>query len=273
MNRKVFCILSIISCLALGLSSQETFAQDNSENEEYDKFRLSLGWFNPSAETTIRLDATNSSLGTTIKFEDDVGLDRGRGLFRADGFFRFKKKHRIDFAYYDFERNGTETISAVINWGDQTFPVSATLNSFFNVRVIKLSYTYLIVAKRNTTVGLSIGFNITDVEIGLSAANSNLAQTTSSNVPLPVLGIHLTHHLGENFWLEAHSQVLYFKAGSLDGTLFDNRIAVNYRITKNFGLGVGYNFFSFKLTRKNPHFTGQFKLKFDGVQVFASLFF
>ena len=273
MNRKVFWKISILFCILLGLSSQETFAQDNQENDDYDKFRISIGWFNPKADTTIRLDATNSSLGTTIKLEDQVGLPKGRGLIRADGFFRFKKRHRLDFGYYDFERKGTQTISAVINWGDQTFPINATVNSFFNLQIIKVSYTYLVVAKRDTTVGLSIGFNFSDLKSGLSAANLPISQTTSSNAPLPMLGINATHNLGSNIWLEAHVQFFYLKAGAMDGHVSDARIAVNYRIKDNFGIGVGYNFFNIKINKSNTHFDGRFKLNFDGVQIFASLFF
>ena len=263
----------ILLSLCLAFIAPPAFSADLGDAEKFDKFRLSVGWFNPKADTTIRLDATNLSFGTSIKLEDDVGLAKGRGLIRADGFYRFKRRHRIDFGYYDFERKGSQTISAVINWGDQTFPINATVNSFLNLRIIKVSYTYLVVAKRDTTVGLSIGFNFSDLETGLSAANLPISQTSNSNAPLPMLGINATHNLGSNFWLEAHAQFFYLKVGSMDGHVSDVRVAVNYRIKDNFGIGVGYNFFNIKINKSNTHFDGRFKLNFDGVQIFASVFF
>jgi len=273
MKRKIFWKLSILTCFLLGLSAQESFAQSNPDEDKYDKFRISVGWFNPRADTSIRLDATESDLGTTINFEDDVGLSNGKGLIRVDGFFRFKKRHQIDFGYYNFDRNGTQTLNATIEFGDEIFLINTQVNSFFNVEIIKLSYTYLFIAKPNTTLGASIGFNISDVKTGLSNEDLALSETAGSSVPLPVFGINGAQKLGSKFWLEGHAQFLYIKVGSLDGTLFDARVAVTYRIMKNFGIGIGYNFFNIKVNKQAPDFTGRFKLNFDGVQVFASLYF
>lgn len=266
-------VVKMVSLACLVLLGTPAFAQENGGDKDYDKFRLSLGWFNPQAETTIRLDASNSDLGTTIRLEDDVGLSKGNGLFRADGFYRFKNRHRVDFGYYDFDRSGTQTISAVINFGDEVFPIDALVNSFFDIEIIKISYTYLIIAKPNMTVGASIGFNISDVTFGLSAETMPIARTSGASIPLPVLGLNGTYHLGSNFWLEAHVQYFYIDLGTFDGSIFDARVAVNYRIKNNFGIGIGYNVFTIKATKENPDFTGRFKLNFDGVQVFASVFF
>ncbi len=123
------------------------------------------------------------------------------------------------------------------------------------------------------TVGASIGFNISDVQFGLSAENMPISRTAGSNIPLPVLGLNGTYHLGSNFWLEAHAQYFYIDLGSFDGSIFDARVAINYRIKKNFGIGIGYNVLIIKANKQNPDFTGRFKLDFDGVQAFASLFF
>ncbi len=267
-------ILTGMMCLfSLMLFITPAIPQENGGDKDYDKFRISLGWFNPRAETTLRLDASNSDLGTTLRLEDDVGLSKGNGLFRADGFYRFKKRHRVDFGYYDFDRSGTQTISAVINFGDEVFPIDALVNSFFDIEIIKISYTYLIIAKPNMTVGASIGFNISDVTFGLSAETMPIARTAGASIPLPVFGLNGTYHLGSNFWLEAHVQYFYIDLGSIDGSIFDARVAVNYRIKNNFGIGIGYNVFSVRASKENPDFTGRFKLKYDGAQIFASLFF
>ena len=76
MNRKIFWKLSILTCFLLGLSAQESFAQSNPDEDKYDKFRISVGWFNPRADTSIRLDATESDLGTTI----NTGIKPGHSI-------------------------------------------------------------------------------------------------------------------------------------------------------------------------------------------------
>ena len=101
----------------------------------------------------------------------------------------------------------------------------------------------------------------------------SISQTAGDNIPLPVLGINGTYHLGNNFWLEAHFEYFYIKLGSFDGSILDARVAINYRIKKNFGIGIGYNVVTFKGKEQNLDFTGRFKLNFDGVQIFGSVFF
>lgn len=164
--------------------SNPGLAQDDLK---FDKFRISLGWFGPSADTTVRLDATNGTLGTTIKFEDDLGVAKKEGLFRIDGYWRPKKRHRLDFGYYDFNRSGLKAINKTINFGDQTFVINTQVTSKFDLKLIKVAYTYLIVAKQKTTVGLSLGVNISDLNVGLSGPLGILSQFRSTSFPVPVV--------------------------------------------------------------------------------------
>jgi len=267
MKKLLFALLT----LALVLSSP-VFAQDQ-DTFDFDKLRISLGAFFPGAETTVRLDASNGALGTTIKFEDDLGVSTKEGLFRLDGYWRPKRRHRLDFGYYDFNRSGARLIDATINFGDQTFNINTQVNSLFDIRIIKIAYTYLAVAKEKTTVGLSIGFNISHIDVGISTTGGLVSQFRNTGFPVPVIGINASHDLGEGFSLEGAAQFFYIDLGSEDGRLFDGRVAVLYRIVKNVGVGVGYNYFAVIANKTGTNFTGRFKLNYDGIQVFLNIFF
>lgn len=73
--------------------------------------------------------------------------------------------------------------------------------------------------------------------------------------------------------MEAEVQLFYLDVGSEDGSLFDARVVLVYRITKNVGIGVGYNYFTVKANKTTSNFTGRFKIKYDGAQVFLNIFF
>lgn len=265
--KNYFAILGVLFILpfAAPASAQEDF--------DFDKFQASVGAFFPSAETTVRLDASNGALGTTIKFEDDLGVSRKEGLFRFDGYWRPKRRHALTFGYYDFNRSGIKIINKNINFGDQTFVINSQVDSIFDLKLVKLAYTYFVVAKEKTTVGLSVGFNVSDVDVGLTINNTNIRQFRNTSVPVPVFGINGIQDLGGNFTLIGSVQFFYLDLGSEDATLFDGVITLNYRITKNIGIGIGYNYFSFKANQAKPAFTGRFKLTYDGLMAFLNIYF
>ncbi len=263
--------LSIIfGSLFFLLFASPSWAQDDLE---FDKFRISVGLFLPSANTGVRLDASNGMLGTTIKFEDDLGVTKKKPLFRVDGYWRPKKRHALAFGYYDFERSGSNVIDETINFGDQTFVINTQIDSFFDIRVIKLAYTYFPVVKEKTLVGLSIGFNITDLDVGLMIDNTSIAEIRSVSVPLPMVGFDVIQQLGGDFSLEGSFQFFYISVGSGDARVFDTKITLIYQITKVFGIGLGYNYFGFKMNKTNTNFTGRFQLHYDGLMGFLNLTF
>ncbi|MEE8295575.1 MAG: hypothetical protein V3R64_07665 [Sphingomonadales bacterium] len=252
------------------LFASPSWAQDD---VEFDKFRISMGVFFPSADTGVRLDASNGVFGTTIKFEDDLGVTKKKPLFRLDGYWRPKKRHALAFGYYDFERSGSNVISATINFGDQVFVINSLVESFFDIRVIKLAYTYFPVVKEKTLVGLSIGFNISDVDVGLGIDGINVAVIRSVSVPLPMVGFEVAQQLGGGFSVEGSFQFFYLDVGSEDARVFDGKITINYQITKVFGIGIGYNYFGFKMNKAKTNFTGRFQLHYDGVMGFLNFTF
>ncbi|MEE8294876.1 MAG: hypothetical protein V3R64_04120 [Sphingomonadales bacterium] len=260
----------ILGSFLILLFASPSWAQDDGE---FDKFRISLGVFFPSADTGVRLDASNGMLGTTIKFEDDLGVTKKKPLFRLDGYWRPKKRHALAFGYYDFERTGSNTLNATINFGDQVFVINSMVDSFFDIRVIKLAYTYFPVVKEKTLVGLSIGFNISDIDVGIRIDGTPVAESRGVSVPLPMVGFEIVQQLGGDFSIEGSFQFFYISAGSGDARVFDGKVTLFYKINKTIGIGVGYNYFGFKMNKANTNFTGRFQLHYDGVMGFLNFTF
>ena len=270
MHRNTICSLISTSLLFFGLSAQSVFAQ---EDNDFEKFKVSIGAFFPGADTTVRLDASNGSLGSEIKFEDDLGGSRNEALFRFDGYWRFKQHHAFTFGYYDFKRSGTKIIDKTLNFGDQTYSINSQINSFFNIQIFKAAYTYIPIDNEKTLVGLSAGFNVSALDTGIEIDDRSAAESSSPSIPVPVIGVNGVHQLGGNFSLEGSAQLFYLEVGSIGGKLFDGRLSLNYRFTKNFGVGLGYNLFNLKVTKDSSAFTGKFKLKYDGLMAFMNLYY
>lgn len=72
-----------------------------------DRIRVSLGSFNIiSADTTIRFDSP-SVIGVTLDSTQDLGMNRGDTVARAEAYYRFNNTHSINLLWYDLKRSGT----------------------------------------------------------------------------------------------------------------------------------------------------------------------
>ena len=98
-----------------------------------ERFRLDLGGFFQSFNTTLRLDSTAHGVGTEINFEDDLGQDSNKTSFRANGYWRFGRHGRFDFGVISWSRSNTHTITKDISFGDHVYHAGATVSSDMSI--------------------------------------------------------------------------------------------------------------------------------------------
>ena len=95
------------------------------------RFVARVGVYNVrDADTTYRIDEREGLEGTTLNFKRDLGVSESDDAPRVDGYYRFKPRHRIDFAWFEVEREGTRTINIDIEFEDEIFTVGTRVDSF-----------------------------------------------------------------------------------------------------------------------------------------------
>ncbi len=107
------------------------------------RFTARVGVFNVrDADTTPRVGEAERILGTTINFKRDLGVSESDDAPRVDGYYRFTPRHRIDFAWFKVEREGTRTISIDIEFKDEIFLVGTQVDRFSKYETLKVAYIY-----------------------------------------------------------------------------------------------------------------------------------
>lgn len=83
---------------------------------EQDRSGIHLGAYFAGFDTTVTLSAGPAGSGTIVDTEGDFGLDDSSTniLFHVD--YRFRAKHRLDFAYYDLSRDGANVLERDRIW-------------------------------------------------------------------------------------------------------------------------------------------------------------
>jgi hypothetical protein len=246
------------------------------------KFIVDIGAFLMSTDTRVRVDGeTTGSRGTDVDYDDTFGLhDSDR--FRAEAFWRIGERHAIRGMYFKSDRSATRRISREINFGDQTFPLGASVTAGSDLTIAQLSYDYAFLRRDAYELAGSAGLHVMDLGLNLSATITGnngsvsrvIAEDASTTAPLPVVGLCGVWRLPHNFYLGAQAQYFYISLDPYSGSLADLKADLVWQATDHFGIGVGYNDFRFRFDiEDNGKFNGRLRWNYGGALVFASFMF
>jgi hypothetical protein len=248
-----------------------------------ERFRLDLGGIFLSFDTTVRYDPAGGGAGTEISLEDDFGHDADDTTLKVDGYWRFGRRGRLDFAYQTFRRGAEHTLERDIVFGDETYHVGATIDSDARLDVGELYYSYSLLNTGEAEVGLMLGvssfFNEWDVEATGSATGGGGAQAGSTQreskeliAPIPAIGAHFRYTLLPGFL--AHGRVKWMKATISDytGSMLQWRAGLDYFFTPNFGIGAAWDSTDVDV-EKQTEGTVALQYKYDGPVGYVAIAF
>ena len=239
-----------------------------------DPFSISLGTFVLNNDMHVQLDGTATGTGTKFDWETTFGGgDVSR--FRWDGAWRFAERHRLRAMWFDYSRSNTRTIGDRIDWGDATFPPSASVNADVSFSILEIAYEYSFLRRENFELAGSFGVHNARFESTLSSNvnNAHIGDTARFDAPLPVFGVRGLWHVGGDFWLDAIAQYFSLSYEEYDGSILDTRFGVLWQPKRWLGLGVGYNRFKVNFAMDGKRFNGDLEWSYDGPQVFYNASF
>ena len=102
----------------------------------FDRFNFKLEGSAVGMATTIRLDSTTLGQGTTLNFEDDLGLDNQKLIPTLSFEWQISRKHRLAARWQDLPRGSNTQILEEIEWGDEIIPIESDVSLDFQVEQI-----------------------------------------------------------------------------------------------------------------------------------------
>ncbi len=250
----LFSLLAIVAAASLYAQPQNDFA-------------ISVGWFPTNFSSSARL-SPSSGQGSDINLEDDLGFNTNVQNLRLEGFWRFKPRHRVDFAYTSWRRSAETTLARDIQWGDGAFGVGAHIAAKNNAQFIKLAYAYSLMRTETTDIALSAGFdtlwNTTTLEGDATVNGPNGGIVTGNYkgkksyiAPAPVFGVNANYLATPKTLLRG--TVEYFQVNNVQDTDFkivDLRGSADYLFSPSYSVGLGYTYVAYKVGR--PRFGGKY---------------
>jgi hypothetical protein len=259
-----------ISLLLAGLSCLAVPATAGSLDG--DRFSLSLGVFVTTRDTETRLDSSLGD-GTVTDFEKDLGLDASDSVFRIDGYYRFRERHRVDFSVFDLSRDKSKRIEKSIHWGDTLYSIDTVIKSRSDLEIYKAAYTYSLLQKDKGYLGASIGLYVADTRTSLAEQNIGNAVAGSLTAPLPVIGVRGEYVLSDRWTFRASGEFFFYEVDNVDGSLADLYAGFDYSLRDNLALGFGFNSVIVDIDVAKNDFSGALNWKYSGSLVFLKVDF
>jgi hypothetical protein len=244
----------------------------NAQQTSPDKFKIQVGSFIVTrANTALELAASSGPItaGTRIDFEDDLGISDSETVPRIDGYYRFGKRSRVDFTWFDIDRDGTAVTPVDIDFGDINIPAGSAVHSFFNEEVIKATYGLSFYNVPKAELGLSVGLFIADIGVGIEVVGGGLSETESVTAPLPVIGAYFRYEMGKRWSFQGNADFFFLQTGDYEGSLVDVRLNVEHQTWKNAGFGFGFNGIATSLRVDDGDFRGEFDNSLSGFQAYV----
>ncbi len=280
-KRKCLCVFFVVSLLFL---IQPAFAENPaSQDTPWEKFSLDLGYFIANTDTSIRL---GSGLGVSVDVEDLLGLDTTNSAFRVDASWRFtdNRRHRLDFQWFSFRRDGSRTIGEEIHYKDkdgieQTIDADTHVESFFDFDIYEVAYSYSFFQDDRIDLAGSLGLYVMPIEFGLTATGLlNVGGSESFTAPLPTLGVRADFAITPKWFFRSGIKVFYLEIGEFSGSILEANAAIEYLPWKHLGFGLGLDSLNVQVEADGEDYPGiDFKGEVDfqctGLLLYAKLYF
>ena len=268
-GRSVYVVAVIIAVLSINAAAWAA------EEPLPDRFMLRFGGYLVSnAETVARLDSNKGPVGVSVDFADTLGGEKTNNALRLDGLYRFNDKHGLGFSWYALKFEGTRVLDRDINWGDQTFPINARVDSELKFDVYKVNYQYSLFHNQEAELGVSAGLHVMRLSAGISSPTTGKAQDEAVTAPLPVFGLFGDYKFTPRFSGYFNYQWFFINYDNkIKGGLQDFLVGLEYRVVRNVALGAAYNRFSVNIESDRDESTLKVDTNWNGALLYAAVYF
>jgi hypothetical protein len=290
MQRKfILKAIVLMTVFSLQLSAQQTLKDTVNETTFSEKkarpvppwfarrLKVSAGIFIPVNNTKIKVGNESGSFGNTIDFEDDLGFEKSTGTFLGEVQWRASRRSRFDLSYFYFNRNSSYQLQKTIEFGENTYPVDAHVNSYFKTGIYRFTYGYAFLVNPKYELGVMIGAHVllTDVGIRLAGETAQVGYKGKFDfmAPLPDFGLWGGYVIADKWAFNGSVSYLSLKIDNISGKIISYNLSFMYEALPNLDLSLGYSGLNFTLDVVKDNLAGYLKWGYNGPLLTASYCF
>jgi hypothetical protein len=237
-----------------------------------ERFAFSVGAFKPNIDTTVRAVSTGDiNPGAAISFERDLGMSDSTTRPIASANWRFAQRHSLGFMYFNLDRSG-DTISQVnIKFGDETITVGLPVESYFDVEVIELQYSYSILFDEKKDLSVGFGISFQDIQTGIRSNDSGniISEDIDFLAPLPTINARFEYAFTDKWigliglgWLAVEADL--GSKEDLEGSIWNSSAGIRYKAFDTVSFTLIYSIFDLDIDYRKRDLAGFIDYKYHG---------
>ena len=245
-----------ITTVILSLSAP-VIAQDKNDWQSWplaDRFTIGVDAFFPNLDTRVRIDASDSSPGTTIDFEQNLGMSDTESLPTLSASWRFARKHQLTLDIFNLDRSGSAITSTDIQIGDETFTVNLPISSFFDLQITSVDYRYSFIFDEKKELAFGVGLSVQDITFGLigNGPAGMIEAGSGITAPVPTLGLSGGYAFTDKWIGKAGIEVLSFDLSvsdedQLSGDVRTAVVSIQHNTFEHVHFGLSYRYYDLRV--------------------------
>lgn len=243
------------------------------EVQLFDRFNLKLEASWVRLNTKMRIDSKSLEKGTTLSFEDDLGLDDDAAVPSAAFEWQFRQKHRLALRWQDVDRGATHQVLDEIKIGDEVIPVDAILGVAFDIETWAIDYTYYLRIEERWAMGIGGGFRIMDLKAVFIANGLEVDADGSVTAPLPYVNFEYRRIFGEKWRMRTGFGWLAVEIQDIKGWQIIGRLSMEHQTFSNAGFGFGLNYSTVGGEAKGDEFRGRIDMDINDASLYVRFHF
>lgn len=244
-----------------------------------DKFVVHVGDFVANKDVEVRVDGPLDVLGTPIDVEGELGGSGHEDALAAELRWRFGERWQVAAQLFRVSDSASATITRDIDFAGYQFQAGAALDVESGADITRVFFGRDFI--RDDTRVFGIGFGLHQIELSASVAGEayidgvsvgSRRAAGSASGPLPNLGAWYTWAPNDRWALTGRLDWLSADIDPYDGTIVNASAGVNYRVARNFGVGLSYNFFVLNAGVSDSGWRGEVDVRYQGPYVSVSAY-
>jgi len=242
-------------------------------------FSLDLGVFFPDRKLDLRVNGSVAGINEEIDFDEGIQLGSTDDTFAAEISWRFRGKWSVVGQYFKSTDSVRLVLEEDIEWGDVVFGAGSNAAAGTKFSLTRIFFGRQLDTSRSHDFGIGAGLHWLEMgtfiegEILINGTPTASRRSVSEGAPLPNIGAWYKYSISPRWALRTRLDLLSADVGDYDGLLVNVALGVNFQAFEHFGVGLNYNYFELDVGIDKSGWRGNFETTYDGVYVYASLYY
>jgi hypothetical protein len=271
----------LVVCILCIVGSQLAVAAESEDLHPFLErgFSLDLGVFFPDRKLDLRVNGSLAGINDEIDFDEGIRLGNTDETFAAEISWRFRGKWSVVGQYFKSTDSVRSVLEEDIEWGDVVFGAGSNAAAGTNFSLTRIFFGRQLDTSRSHDFGIGAGLHWLEMgtfiegEILINGTPTASRRSVSEGAPLPNIGAWYKYSISPRWALRTRLDLLSADVGDYDGLLVNVALGVNFQAFEHFGVGLNYNYFELDVGIDKSGWRGNFETTYDGVYVYASLYY